>query len=565
MTEREEAQLLIGNFMNNSLKKQLGRYFAVILAAIILGGSIVVYGIYDIYRLNQEQKILMESSVTTLKSATGHLEWIDNLNISINTGNQFTGKLDPTACLFGEWLDSQDIDQIENEDIKAQLMKIIPLHETIHHRAGDIIPFIETDKEAAYSIYVEEMVPTVDSIVESLNIISQEYEGMASHYSDKLEKDILWTIVTAAGVITLILIAAAVVARKITREAIDPVIDVTNAISELEKGNLSIDISSDRDNEFGYMINSLSRAVKNIGSYVKDIDSIMSQMEQGNFDVELDRDFTGDFSAIKNSINGFAGNISQTLSNVSMASENVNMAASQVSMTSQMVASGTSSQTELVDDLLGLTSEISAGAENNNRSLSQATVLFDETVQFMDRGSQEMSNLSSAMDEINDTSQEIKKIVKTIEEIAFQTNILALNAAIEAARAGAAGKGFSVVADEVRNLAVKTAEAVNITVSLIENSTSAAEKGDHYARSMSEVIEEISQKSSAVLETINQVAQASSKQTEAVSEINKDIEEIAGLIQNMASSSEEAAATSEELSTQTDMLNDLIAQFRLKN
>ena len=515
--------------MNNSLKKQLGRYVAVILAAIILGGSIVVYGIYDIYRLNKEQKFLMESSVTTLKSATGHLEWIDNLNISINTGAEFTGKLDPAACLFGEWLDSQDIDQIENEEIKAQLMKIIPLHETIHHRAGDIIPLVETDQEAAYSIYVEEMVPTVDSIVESLSIMSQEYEGM------------------------------------ISKEAIDPVLDVTNAISELEKGNLSIDISSDRDNEFGYMINSLSRAVKNIGSYVKDIDSIMSQMEQGNFDVELDRDFTGDFSAIKSSINGFAGNISQTLSNVSMASENVNMAAGQVSMTSQMVASGTSSQKELVDDLLGLTSEISADAENNNSSLSQAAVLFDETVQFMDRGTQEMANLSSAMDEINDTSQEIKKIVKTIEEIAFQTNILALNAAIEAARAGAAEKGFSVVADEVRNLAVKTAEAVNITVSLIENSTSAAEKGDHYARSMSEVIEEISQKSGAVLETINQVAKASSKQTEAVSEINKDIEEIAGLIQNMASSSEEAAATSEELSTQTDMLNDLIAQFRLKN
>ncbi|NCB71388.1 MAG: hypothetical protein EOM45_06280 [Clostridia bacterium] len=116
--------------MNNSLKKQLGRYFAVILAAIILGGSIVVYGIYDIYRLNKEQKVLMESSVTTLKSATRHLEWIDNLNISINTGAEFTGKLDPTACLFGEWLDSQDIDQIENEEIKAQLMKIIPLHET---------------------------------------------------------------------------------------------------------------------------------------------------------------------------------------------------------------------------------------------------------------------------------------------------------------------------------------------------------------------------------------------------------------------------------------------------
>ncbi|NCB71389.1 MAG: hypothetical protein EOM45_06285, partial [Clostridia bacterium] len=115
----------------------------------------------------------------------------------------------------------------------------------IHHRAGDIIPLVETDQEAAYSIYVEEMVPTVDSIVESLSIISQEYEGM------------------------------------ISKEAIDPVLDVTNAISELEKGNLSIDISSDRDNEFGYMINSLSRAVKNIGSYVKDIDSIMSQMEQG--------------------------------------------------------------------------------------------------------------------------------------------------------------------------------------------------------------------------------------------------------------------------------------------
>lgn len=550
--------------MKNSLKKQIKKYFSVIIAAILLGGFVVIYGMYNIYTININQNELSESSRKTLDSATAHVKWVEALNTSINSNKEFEGSLNPETCSFGEWLKSENLDDIENQEIKEALDKIIPLHEKIHEKAGKIIELKNVDHSKAYDMYLKEIVPTVNIIVDNLYKISDEYAGMANQKSMELNKAILRTLIICIIAISMIAISALILARKIIRDAIDPVVEATNAVKELEAGNLSVRLESQKDNEFGILINTLSSSIGNINTYVYEIDRIMNEMSNGNFDITTNVDFIGDFESIENSIESFSNHISDTLRHVNTASENVSMASSQVAQNAQFVADRTNSQIRLIDDLIDTAELIAKEAENNNQNLMKTEQLFRDTVLTVENSNEEMKNLIDSVEEINQTSEEIKKIIKTIEDIAFQTNILALNAAVEAARAGAAGKGFSVVADEVRNLANKTSEAAKSTVTLIENSVIAAEKGNHHAKGMGNLLNEIYEKSENVLNIMNHVSEASNKQTDSVMIINKDIEEIAGLIQSMASSSEEGAATAEELSTQTDMLNELVYEFTLK-
>ena len=550
--------------MKNSLKKQIRNNFALIISAILIGGAVVIYGMYNIYSINIIQNELSKASRDTLDSANAHIKWVDSLNISINSGTEFKGSLDPTTCSFGVWLNSQDVNSIQNENIKKSLDTIIPLHESIHKGADSILSVSKIDKEKAYKTYISDIVPTVDTIVSNLYSISDEYSVMAAEQGQLLKVEIIKTLILCTSAILLIAIAAFLLSRKIIHDAINPVIEATLAVKELEKGNLSINLNSDKNNEFGEMINTLNSAMKNIKSYVNEIDRVMDQMSNGSFDINIEENFIGDFISIENSISNFSKNISDTLSQVNNVAENVNMASAQVAQNAQMIASGTNAQTQLVDDLQDITSEISKAVEKNNQNLIETEKLFTDTVSTVEDGTNEMHNLSDSMEEINQTSEEIKKIVKTIEDIAFQTNILALNAAIEAARAGVAGKGYAVVADEVGNLANKTTEAAKNTVNLIENSVLAAQKGDYHAKNMSRLLNEIYEKSENVLGIMNLVSEASNKQTNSIFRINDDISEIASLIQNMASSSEEGAATAEELSTQTDMLNELVSEFKLK-
>ena len=167
------------------------------------------------------------------------------------------------------------------------------------------------------------------------------------------------------------------------------------------------------------------------------------------------------------------------------------------------------------------------------------------------------------MDAISAKSDEIGKIIKTIEDIAFQTNILALNAAVEAARAGSAGKGFAVVADEVRNLASKSADAAQNTTVLIEDTVNAVSAGTLIANATAQSLAHVVDEAKEVVDLINEIASASDEQAEYINELMNVLNEIADVVQTNAATSQESADASEELSHQADMLKSLISQFKL--
>jgi len=207
--------------------------------------------------------------------------------------------------------------------------------------------------------------------------------------------------------------------------------------------------------------------------------------------------------------------------------------------------------------------EISDKVTTNADISKVANQLSNETSQEVQNGNQHMQKMTQAMTEISETSGEIGKIINTIEDIAFQTNILALNAAVEAARAGAAGKGFAVVADEVRNLATKSAEAAKNTTDLIEQTVSAVANGSKIADDTANSLLAVVEKTSKVNSLIGEIAKASEDQATSISQVTLGVEQISGVVQSNSATAEESAAASEELNAQADMLRDLVSQFKI--
>lgn len=255
--------------------------------------------------------------------------------------------------------------------------------------------------------------------------------------------------------------------------------------------------------------------------------------------------------------------LKDAIGKIQQSSIAINMNAEQVSTGAQTLAQGTTEQASAIEELSAEINEIYTTIVNNAEYAENAGSKAMQASKEVEHGNMQMREMLSAMDEISNSSSEIGKIIKVIDDIAFQTNILALNAAVEAARAGAAGKGFAVVADEVRNLAGKSAEAAKQTTALIENSINAINKGTMLAGEAGKSLAGIVDKTNETNELINEIVKASSQQTISVNQIRRGIEQISSVVQENAATAEASAANSEELSGQVLILNDLVKQFTL--
>jgi methyl-accepting chemotaxis protein len=279
--------------------------------------------------------------------------------------------------------------------------------------------------------------------------------------------------------------------------------------------------------------------------------------------VELKNDHEGEFAKLKVALLNVSDTLKKTIGKIKESSYSINMNAEQVSAGAQTLAQGTTEQASAIEELSAEINEIYATIVHNAEYAENAGNKALEASKEVEQGNVQMRDMLAAMDEISNSSNEIGKIIKVIDDIAFQTNILALNAAVEAARAGSAGKGFAVVADEVRNLAGKSAEAAKQTTALIENSIRAINNGTMLAGKTGKSLVEIVDRTSETNDLINEIVKASSGQTVSVNQIKGGIEQISSVIQQNAATAENSAANSEELSGQVQLLNDLVNHFKL--
>ncbi|MBP3854443.1 MAG: methyl-accepting chemotaxis protein [Ruminiclostridium sp.] len=317
------------------------------------------------------------------------------------------------------------------------------------------------------------------------------------------------------------------------------------------------------DDEVGRFVEVLRSAKHGMNDVVGDSSRILAAMADGDFTETPNVKYPGVFEAIERNILKIEDDLGQTLNNMSVSSDEVLTGSNQMAEGSQSLADGTTRQASAIEEISATIAEVSTQIATTAQNAAQAGDLSKQTQDKVNLQDTEIHNMVQAMNEISDTSKEIEKIIKTIEDIAFQTNILALNAAVEAARAGDAGKGFAVVADEVRNLASKSAEAASSTTSLITASIEAVDKGSKIAFATAESMKEVKDMSSQTAELITEIAAASAEQTESIRQITTGVEQISQVIQTNSATAEQTAASCEELSGQSKLLKDQVARFKI--
>lgn len=347
-----------------------------------------------------------------------------------------------------------------------------------------------------------------------------------------------------------------------TRALVKPLKKIGRIAGEFAKGNLDSSINRNTNDEIGDLEEIFAQTQVNLKAIISDIASVLHEISNKNLTVKTSTTYQGDFIQIQDSLQGIITSMNHTMNQVRIAADQVDAGSNQVSVGAQALAQGASEQASYVEELSTTVQTIS---DKVNHTAEHAEFAHKQTIatkDSLDRSSQKMKDLIVAMNQIKDTSGQIQGIIKTIDDIAYQTNILALNAAIEAARAGEAGKGFAVVADEVRNLAGKSAEASRTTQELIEASIQAVEKGNEMVSATAKELSETATDANIVVTSITEIAQDSMEEAKSVSDVTAGLGQISSVVQTNAATAEESAASSEELSGQASILRNLINEFQ---
>jgi len=366
------------------------------------------------------------------------------------------------------------------------------------------------------------------------------------------QRNLMIGIIVAAVSMAIILglIIAGIISKPIKK-----LVDTANKLS-IGEVNVDIDISS--KDEIGTLADAFRKMINNIRQQAKAAERIADGDLTIDVEVKSENDLLGKnlFQLVKNN--------NEILSSIAVAAEQVAVGSRQVSDSSMALSQGATEQASSVQELTASLEEIAAQTELNAHNANQANELAETAKVNAVQGNSQMKEMLKAMEDINESSANISKVIKVIDDIAFQTNILALNAAVEAARAGQHGKGFAVVAEEVRNLAARSANAAKETTDMIEGSIKKAEGGTKIAKETADALNKIVNGIEKVAGLVSNIAYASNEQAMGITQINQGIMQVSQVVQTNSATSEESASASEELSNQAILLKETISKYKLK-
>ena len=431
--------------------------------------------------------------------------------------------------------------------------------------AKAIAEVVRTDRNRAAEMLVNECTPVLNAAADAGTRLA---ESLQAEQVKIIEQQNLSVTIGFAIIIAVMIVCATgvmIMVIRIVRGITVPTLEVRDALVGMSEGNLAVPVAFKGKNELGQMCDALRGCQATLANVTQDISSSTEQMAKGNFDVELTAHFPGDLAPIQHSINDFVVHMSETIANISSSADQVAAGSEQVSNSAQALAQGATEQASSVEELSATITDISENAKRTASAAEQAGDSLHQAGDQLTTSVDYVKQLNVAMDNISNSSQEISKIIATIENIAFQTNILALNAAVEAARAGSAGKGFAVVADEVRNLATKSDEAAKATKDLIDNSMTAVQEGSEAVSKVTASLSKTDELTEQVVVMMENVVNAVESQTQSIIQVTEGIDQISAVVQTNSATSEECAAASEELSSQSNIMHQLMSEFKVSS
>jgi methyl-accepting chemotaxis protein len=539
--------------------KILGGFIIATALGLILG-IIGLVSTETLTLLSDEMYTLQHTGSTITQVVNDHYHWMHSVTVSGLTGEVFTVEDDPETCSLGLWKKSEEAKGVTDPEVLSLLSQVDEPHAYIHTHEADLVALLEAgDTAEAERILMESILPRTEEVIEILERMESRYAVLTEEKGvHVVEEGQLLTIIT---IITLVVtaIVCMVLAWKISESIMKPLRKITAASEALAIGDLDAEVNYHVNDQIGHLVQAFHNLINNTRAQAEAAETLAG----GNLTVEIQPRSNKDvmsFALIK-----MVDSLNQMFTDIQATSVQVATGSKQLADGAQSLAQGSTEQSATIEQLAAAIDDLTEKTKRNTNIAREAAELSNTIRSNAEKGSEQMDEMIRAVREINDASGQINRVIKVIDDIAFQTNILALNAAVEAARAGQHGKGFAVVAEEVRNLAAKSAEAAKDTGGLIENSIEKANFGLRIAVETGDSLKEIVEGINRSAEIVTQIAEASHEQAGDIGQIDDGIEQVARVVQQNSATAEQSAAASEEMSGQSEILEQLIEQFKLKD
>ncbi len=428
----------------------------------------------------------------------------------------------------------------------------------------DIMAEIEAgNRDMATQMILEECVPALDELTTTAQEINAVTEELTADAISSSKNSFGIGVITIIAFILLATALSAYIGKTIIYAVTAPLVEIEAVAKGLSHGNLHNDLTYKSEDELGSLANNLRDSIKTLSTYVDDISRTMNEFSKGNFVVQPEVEWKGDFEGIHDSFMMFEDKMAETIRGIQEVAEQVKSGSDNVSDSSTDLAQAATEQAGIAQELAATIESVSGQVSQNAESAKEISRKVENVGEEIFQGNEKMQEMVLSMKEISNASQEIGKIIATINDIASQTNLLALNASIEAARAGEAGRGFAVVADQVSTLASQSSDAAKESTVLIESSMRAVKKGVVIAEETAKQLENVVTGSKTITEEVNKVASALEAQEDSFAQINTGVDNINDVVQTNAATSEECAAASQEMNNQAGALESLVSRFNI--